>query len=1316
MLRDLPSEKSATSMNSSYQSWSTQLQSEAIHELAELIAYRNCRAKEIESRFAEQEAQIRSEFAARMAEAQEKHETATTHLNREYTLKLEEARREFDGGTDQLAADRDALVAKAKSRQAEALANGENIWRQTRQISLQNFESEHRHAIETHLQAQANAVTCREQCDWLSAQAIELLKRRGRRWNEAPPPPTDPDIGTAQLLDRYSQSAKKVHQGMQQLSRLLPVRFVDEGWPILTFFIVLIVLGGSLGYLAHWQGWQWPAISLGVAVALAFGGRVVAETLGRRQGKALLDQITTELLEARIAAAHTQEMVDVEDRRRHRQLNKKKDQQIRQADEAWHQISEDVRQECTTAIQQATTAYNVQTESFERIWNDRAESCRRIYPPQIQTEKERFVRETAELERERDNKLAHCQALRDSEWRELTEQWHLGADKFARFAEEQRTVREQEFPAFPTVDWNTWKPLKTEIRGVPLGEFDVKLSDFPDGPATDPRLAIPWGNQRLPTWLSFPVSPSLVLKAELDGRSQAIGILQNAMLRFLTSFPPGSVRFTIFDPTGLGQNFSAFMHLADYDEHLVGSRIWTEANHINQRLLDLTEHMENVIQKYLRNDFRSIQEYNRRAGEIAEPFQVLVMANFPANISDESARRLSSIATSGARCGVYYLLSCDMRMALPKEFDLRDLEAHANTLVWEDRKFVWQNPALRGFPLTLDNPPSSEIAKTVIRAAGSHARDAIRVEVPFAAIAPTRTEWWNGSSADELRIPLGRAGATQLQYLTLGKGTSQHVLIAGKTGSGKSTLLNAFITNVALTYSPREVQFMLVDFKKGVEFKAYAEQQLPHAQVIAIESEREFGMSVLQRLDQELHDRGERFRAAGVQGLAAFRGARPMEPLPRLVLIVDEFQEFFVKDDKISQEASLLLDRLVRQGRAFGIHVVLGSQTLAGAYTLARSTLGQMAVRIALQCSESDAHLILSEDNTAARLLRRPGEAIYNNANGLLEGNNLFQVVWLPDAEREGYLRELHGFAELKGETTPKPIVFEGNAGADIRENADLMSMAAVPPPITAASTRVTAYLGAPIAIKSATSVTLTRQSGRHILLVGQNEEMAAAIFGSSLISAALSQPLKSPEDSQRAAQIVLLDGGGESLGHGVAAELKRLNVLEVDSVEPLGVTYAIESLAQEVQRRVKEASLTEPPILLAIYNLGRYRELRRTEDDYGLGSFSSAGADDSPMVPSSRRLAEILRDGPLVGVHAILWCDTYNNLMRWFDRQVLRDITFRVLFQMTPTDSSNLMDSAAASQLGPHRAVLYDDNRGEAERFRPYAWPLVATAFRDMA
>src|SRR5688500_9923526 len=123
------------------------------------------------------------------------------------------------------------------------------------------------------------------------------------------------------------------------------------------------------------------------------------------------------------------------------------------------------------------------------------------------------------------------------------------------------------------------------------------------------------------------------------------------MARLLTSLPAGRVRFTIIDPVGLGQNFAGFMHLADHDEALVGTRIWTDADHIDQRLKDLTEHMETVIQKYLRNEFETIDDYNAQAGELAEPYRFLVVADFPTNFSPESIRRLNSIASAGARCG-----------------------------------------------------------------------------------------------------------------------------------------------------------------------------------------------------------------------------------------------------------------------------------------------------------------------------------------------------------------------------------------------------------------------------------------------------------------------------------------------------------------------------------------------------------------------------------------------------------------------------------------------------------------------------------------
>src|SRR6185369_8821697 len=171
--------------------------------------------------------------------------------------------------------------------------------------------------------------------------------------------------------------------------------------------------------------------------------------------------------------------------------------------------------------------------------------------------------------------------------------------------------------------------------------------------------------------------------------------------------------------------------------------------------------------------------------------------------------------------------------------------------------------------LVLMPPPSDELTTQLLKTVGSAARDAARVEVPFRLIHPGHDDQplWHADSSAGLTIPLGRVGATRRQALALGHGTAQHVLVAGKTGSGKSTLLNILITNAALHYSPDQLEMYLIDFKKGVEFKAYASHALPHARVVAIESEREFGLSVLQKLDAELKRRGEKFRELGIANI-----------------------------------------------------------------------------------------------------------------------------------------------------------------------------------------------------------------------------------------------------------------------------------------------------------------------------------------------------------------------------------------------------------------------------------------------------------------
>jgi energy-coupling factor transporter ATP-binding protein EcfA2 len=547
-------------------------------------------------------------------------------------------------------------------------------------------------------------------------------------------------------------------------------------------------------------------------------------------------------------------------------------------------------------------------------------------------------------------------------------------------------------------------------------------------------------------------------------------------------------------------------------------------------------------------------------------------------------------------------------------------------------------------------------------------------------------------------------GATRLQMLRLGRGVAQHALVAGKTGSGKSTLLNAIITNLAMWYAPEQVELFLIDFKKGVEFKTYATHALPHARAIAVESDREFGLSVLQRLDAELIRRGEMYRKAGSQDLAGYRRSDGAIAMPRMLLIIDEFQEFFSEDDRVAQDASLLLDRLVRQGRAFGIHVMLGSQTIGGAGGLPRTTIGQMAIRIALACSEADSQLILGDNNSAARLLSRPGEAIYNDQGGLVEANSPFQIAYLGDELREKYLDRVADKVKRHGGKFNEPIVFEGNAAADLTKNT-LLRARLKEPNWPQQLTPAQGWLGDPVAIKDPTAIIFRRHSGANVLIVGQQDESALAIMVASMLSIAVQQ---SPGGGvggvagSGGAIFYVLDGTpADSPFAGTFAKIQQIIPHEVKIIEFRSVPEALNELDAEMQRRQGVELSEVPSIYLLVYGLQRYRSLRKSEDSFG--GFGSG--DEVKKADPGKQFADLMREGPTLGMHTIAWCDTPASVERTLDRTMMRELDNRVLFQMSANDSSNLIDSPAANKLGANRALAYSEEQGVMEKFRPYGF-----------
>ena len=923
------------------------------------------------------------------------------------------------------------------------------------------------------------------------------------------------------------------------------------------------------------------------------------------------------------------------------------------------------------------------------------------YPPRLVALETSRREDVERLEQERDESLAAAVAHQRDRHAAMTAQWRMAREQTAIIYDEANRIDATAFRSWDELARDD-VPLPVEPPpGLRFGSVALTLEKLPGGVSSDPALnafgPISWTQ---PAILPWPIESSLLIKTSPEEKETSSAMMQALMLRIASGIPAGQSRFTIIDPLGLGKQFAGFMHLADHDELLVTSRIWTEPQLVEQKLADITEQMEVVIQKYLRNEYESIGAYNADA-EVPEPYRFVAVANFPANFNETSARRLASIASSGARCGVYVILSVDLTQQMPSGFSLADIEQQCTTLVLKNGVYSWKDAEYSKWPLTVEQAPSDEVFTKIIQRVGKAAKAAKRVEVPFDRVAPAEEDWWKGSTASEVLAPLGPAGAKKLQFLKLGKGTSQHCLIAGKTGSGKSTLMHAMITSLALQYSPNEIQFYLIDFKKGVEFKLYDHYKLPHARVIAIESEREFGLSVMEQLDRELKRRGDLFRELSVQDVAGFRRTGHSDPMPRILLIIDEFQEIFVEDDKIAQDASLILDRLVRQGRAFGMHVLLGSQTLGGSYSLPRATMGQMAVRIALQCNEADSSLILSEDNTAARLLTRPGEAIYNDANGMVEGNNPFQVVFLNDDRRERYLGALRQLADRRTDIPAVPrIVFDGNQAADPAGNPLLTELLHAGTVHGHELVAPLAWFGDAIAIKDPTAAIFRRQGGANMLIVGQREDLGTAILAMAMVSLAAGHDPYPGGGFGRPARFVLMEPAiADEKPDILLSQLANHLPHEIEIVGRLGVTDACEQLAAEVKRRLDDQVLNGEAVFVIVRDLGRFRELRKSDGDFGysLGDKKAGPADN---------FLTVLKDGPSVGVHMIIWCDSLTNLQRTFDRNAVKEFELRVLFQMSGNDSSQLVDSPVAAKLGPQRALFIHEETGTLEKFRPYAFP----------
>ena len=566
--------------------------------------------------------------------------------------------------------------------------------------------------------------------------------------------------------------------------------------------------------------------------------------------------------------------------------------------------------------------------------------------------------------------------------------------------------------------WATYAPAADYPlpSGVRIGTWPVQLS----------------GNKKLPAVLPIFEQRHVFIQGD---ETQARQQLQLMALRMALTAAPGSLCLILTDPLGGGSNVTSLLRLP---ASVRSPQVASSPDEIEKAIQELVTHIKAVIQQRLLDTYADAHAYNAAQPAIAIPYYGLLLPDFPAGLSERAWDNLKFIAQGGPRAGVMLFASLNPNQVAPRDAKtgarahMDDIIVKAYVLQLSNNWLCWQHDSLGPMEAICDTLPTSdqlirmcEALKQAEAQGSSH--------VPFAGIALKPAQWWQGNATDGLRVTIGIDSKGQRCDLALGS-PNVNMLIGGAPGYGKSRLLDVLITQLATIYSPDEVTLYLLDLKEGVGFQDYV--RLPHARVVALENEREFGLGILRRLQAEIPIRSALFKAANqsIDNYPHFRRVSK-QPLPRILLIVDEFQVLFSEEDGISREAMKILEDLSRRGRSYGIHLVLCSQSPRAYAANIDPILSQVGLRFAFRCDERVSHSILGDGNGEARNLKQPGEGILNSGMGSRDANLHLRVALLDPTERARLLGQIQ--AKAGNKYTP-PVIFEGNTPAKLGDNAEL--------------------------------------------------------------------------------------------------------------------------------------------------------------------------------------------------------------------------------------------------------------------------------------
>ncbi|MFC9897651.1 FtsK/SpoIIIE domain-containing protein [Nocardia sp. NPDC127579] len=739
--------------------------------------------------------------------------------------------------------------------------------------------------------------------------------------------------------------------------------------------------------------------------------------------------------------------------------------------------------------------------------------------------------------------------------------------------------------------------------------------------------------------------------------------LRGVVLRLISSAQPGRLQISCFDPN-LSGTLGAFGGLREDDRAAeILPPTMTSTAELETHIKDLVATISRRADRLNQFGYQSFEQMQRENRRLTESFRVLVLLDYPAGIDARLQQEVKRVVTSAAGRGVFVLVQHNTEVVPAPDVVPAEVTDQLSGITGSGTG--WASTVLPSVRIEHENAPGARecaaVAAAVATAAAGAALDSVSLSEVL--VPPARRL---ARVEDELHVHIGLDEKGEPTGLRLRSSNPPlpNVLIGGAVGQGKSNLLLTLIHGLAAAYAPRDLEMYLLDFKQGLEFSVLGpgpdrNYWLPHARVLGVFADREFGLAVLRHVTQQLEVRSTLFRELGnitdIASLAPDVERRP----PRILLVLDEFQTLLSEDDEIAVEATELLEKLVRQGRAYGIHLVLATQTLQGIQRLAvkrDAIFNQVPYRIVLRTSENDSQELLSPRNTAAAGLRFRGQAIVNDSLGAVDANKEVLIAHADKSELADLRLELWRTAP-----TPPPRIFSQEDPAalldTVRRHHDTLR--------TGEESR-RLWLGLPVSVEETpVAFELRPEPGAGLVILGDDAATALGVLSGAAVSLAISA--RGAGDRFLFLDLLPADPQISRARDTLLRTMRNLGA-DVDIVGRAEVSATLIDLAERIASR----DGTEPPIHLLAFGLHRAVRL-----DAGIGGTARDA------------LQTVVTEGATVGVFLLGW---WNRLKSCVDQLGYNHGVGAHLFLRHPLDGiREICGSGTVWAPRPFRGLLND-------------------------